>query len=711
MPSATEYLPESARLQFRALPRAGIHSILDALLTVPAGYVDARSPLTDIVEVRRSLEAGHKFGLLVATVVSVRGFDLARREVSQASLFTRKTARLEIELKDGLQHTFVLRVYGSIFEWRTVSVGQREQLLVKSMKPFDGKLYIEGTRLSNAEHIARGIIAPVYAGIPGMTKAESITSCVNLAVRLAEAEPNLWLHARQRILDEAQCPEEVLLATAGLDHTTIEQLLYQLHRPESPGNGASAIRAATVLAAAAVSHGARAAFANRPPARVCAIADLRATAEQLQSGLAARGIVLTTSQAACVEAFVTSLTAPKPSATLLNGDVGTGKTLTFLIPAIAAHLCGKQVAIMAPNSLLADQLADQARALFPDVDILRVKTGRKLGNKQAVLVGTAGMATVCKIAEYIPDLVVVDEQHKLAPTTREAMVAHHTHVIEASATPIPRSLAIALYGGMDQLFLRECPVKKNVHSAAVFGAPARSQVSQVAQYAVKEGGIAAFIYPAVQPNDDDEDDAGEARALASLTDAYRNMSAMFPGCVARLHGSMTEDEKRAELAALRDGSKHYLVASSVIEVGIDLPNMRFMAVCNADRFGISQLHQLRGRLARRGGTGYFMMFVDKERYQVSRHTLERLETVALETDGFKLAEADMHQRGFGDVSGDRQTGERVNRVLNGIALSSRAFLALKIGASDAAGSRDCATDQVDELAHESDLFGQAPSLL
>lgn len=705
-------LPEhlAAAHTFKPLPRAGLHSLLDALLTVPSGFVNARRATNDLGEMRKTLAEGHRLVLGELTVVAISGIDRSGNVVPQSSIFTRKTARLEIECRDANNHPCIVSCFGNIWEWRGAHIGRREPLLIKSVKLLGTKLYVDATRLSNASHIARGIVAPLYSGLPGAASAQSVTACINYAVNAALRDPDLWLHARDRILAEAQCGEAELLATADIGCGDIAQLLCDMHRPATVAAGNTACQAAIKLAAAAVSHSARAAFGGRLATGAAAIQGAAEAAESIVRTLAGRGIQLTGSQRTCIDALIRSLSSPRPSATLLNGDVGTGKTLTFLIPAIAAHMCGKKVAIMAPNTILADQLAGEARKFFPDVEIARVATGRKLKSTHAVLVGTSGMATVCKLAKWTPDLLVIDEQHKLATVTRDALVAQHTHVIEASATPVPRSLAIALYGGMDQLLLTDCPVVKQVHSVALFGSEARRQVSLVAQHAVQEGGVAAFIYPVVQPSADADDDAADSgpvsRPMASLLTAYDRLSAMWPGQVARLYGEMPDDEKTAELDALRAGSKRYVVASSVLEVGIDIPTLKFMVVNDADRFGMSQLHQLRGRLARAGGTGYFMMFVERAYDEVSPRTVDRLEAVAKIKDGFELAEADLYHRGFGDVSGERQSGERGNRVLRGIALAPRDFLALKIRGAGGRAIPMAEAPAPDE--EETEEFGQSP---
>jgi ATP-dependent DNA helicase RecG len=282
-------------------------------------------------------------------------------------------------------------------------------------------------------------------------------------------------------------------------------------------------------------------------------------------------------------------------------------------------------------------------------------------------VGTSGLAGVARQAGYVPQLLILDEQHKFSTAEREALVGPHTHVVEVSATPVPRSLATSLYEGMQILNLRECPVDKTIDSE-VLDMGRRGEVVARIREALSRGERAAVIYP--QVNVVDESGPDEEAKANSVEAAFASLSKVFPGQAVMLHGEMDDAVMRSNIAMLRNGARRLVVASTVLEIGIDIPSVSVMVVRDADRFGISQLHQLRGRLARNGGHGRFMMVVESES-DTPPDALDRLYAVAETTDGYELAERDLLMRGFGDVDGAAQTG--ASRTL---------FRMLKIGPGD-----------------------------
>lgn len=222
------------------------------------------------------------------------------------------------------------------------------------------------------------------------------------------------------------------------------------------------------------------------------------------------------------------------------------------------------------------------------------------------------------------------------------MLAHaHTHIIEASATPIPRSLALAIFDGWKQVKIINGPVPKQIRSSVATPRHRGSVVGLVRQH-IDMGKKIIFLYHRV---------TGEG---ASVIDAGKRLSERFPSKVSILHGKLKPDEKQKALTAFATGEQPIIVASTAVEVGVDVADIGLMVVSNADKFGVAQLHQLRGRLARNGGSADFVMMVDKE---IKGDTRERLEALCNYADGFSLAERDMEIRGFGDVFGEFQSGK------------------------------------------------------
>lgn len=223
------------------------------------------------------------------------------------------------------------------------------------------------------------------------------------------------------------------------------------------------------------------------------------------------------------------------------------------------------------------------------------------------------------------------------------MAAEYTHILEASATPIPHAIASTLYAGIDVLRLHTSPVSRNIVSSLEDGA-SHKRISADIKETIAQGHKVAIIYPRVNA----QSDVSVERAAVEIETA-------MPGTVAMVHGKLPEQQIRETLDAFRRGDKKILVASSIVETGIDVPDIRLMVVRDAERFGAAQLHQLRGRLARNGGSAKFIMMIDSI-HGAQEFTLQRLKAVRDISDGFKLAEEDMVIRGFGDLLGEQQNG-------------------------------------------------------
>jgi ATP-dependent DNA helicase RecG len=238
--------------------------------------------------------------------------------------------------------------------------------------------------------------------------------------------------------------------------------------------------------------------------------------------------------------------------------------------------------------------------------------------------------------------LVVDEQHKFSVDQRARIAGQHTHIIESSATPIPRTLALALFDGWDYALIRHGPTSKTITNH-VIPEKARQQARELVQKHLRASRKVIFLYPSVN-----------GKAGSSVMSRGKALQEWFAGKVGIIHGKLKPQEKIDAIARFRDGTTSILVASTAVEVGVDVPDVGLMVVSGADRFGVSQLHQLRGRLVRNGGEGDFVMMTPAS---VSKATLERLNAVAQNNNGFDLAQRDLELRGFGNVLGDMQTGD------------------------------------------------------
>lgn len=642
-----------------------------ALLCPPADYIDCRNPIEHISSDLVGCEPAF-FSLTYAG--TMKGFDQNRKlvwsypsdRVPHLGALTwpmiKSTRRTDIDLVDAAGRSITVSQFFSPKNWIDRKPGDKIQALGR-IKQFGTNLSLEVIKEAPARAI--GSIWAQYAGIPGQIAGERIEMLVNACVDSEDA----YLACSALILGETGLDEEKLMESCGSTpqrgFDSSAQMLRALHRPSSVEEGRLALEYAKRITALGIQSSALRHHLRHPHPK----APLPVSKNSVIKVMASLGFPLTKGQQDVALQVTERLGQPKPLNALLSGDVGTGKTLAFLPPAIAAHLAGARVAIITPRTLLADQIAAEIVKRFDGqgVTVERVPTGGKIQNPNAILVSTHGLATSARRSDYTPQFLICDEQHKFSADAREALVAPNTHVLEVSATPVPRSLAASLYDGMEILNLRECPVQKTIHSE-ILDMNSRREVIAGIKHTITNGGIAAMIYPVVNRSDDS--------TAQSVVSAFESMDAAFPNQVVMLHGDMSDDEMRENIAQLRRGEKRLVIASTVLEIGIDIPSVNFMAVRDADRFGISQLHQLRGRLVRNGGVGVFMMVVENLE-TTPPQSLERLQAVADTADGYKLAEMDLVQRGFGDLDGSAQSGN-TSTIFRNIRLSASDFLSRKL---------------------------------
>src|SRR5437660_1508229 len=354
---------------------------------------------------------------------------------------------------------------------------------------------------------------------------------------------------------------------------------------------------------------------------------------------------------------------PVPMNRLLNGDVGSGKTAVAAAAAAMAHAAGLQTVMMAPTEILARQHRDKLRAYlegsFPDlkVELLisglpaaerrRVRTAAASGHC-ALLVGThALIEDDVELADL--GLAVVDEQHRFGTRQREVLRAKsregRPHFLAMTATPIPRTLALALYGEMKLSIIDELPPGRTPVETQVVAPDERDAAYELVRREVRAGRQAFVICPLIE-------ESVNIEAKAATAEFERLRKDVFPDLrMALVHGRMRD--KDSAMGAFRAGEVDVLVATSVIEVGVDVPNATVMLIEGADRFGLAQLHQLRGRVGRGSQRSFCLLLSDDP----AGGALQRLHLVAGTTDGFRLAEEDMRIRDVGELLGARQHGQ------------------------------------------------------
>lgn len=358
---------------------------------------------------------------------------------------------------------------------------------------------------------------------------------------------------------------------------------------------------------------------------------------------------------------------PAPMNRLVQGDVGSGKTAVAASALLAAVRCGYQSALMAPTEILAEQHYINLHRLFDPLGINVVLLAGKLTapqKRKALAQAANGEAQICVgthalIQEGVGfsklGLAVIDEQHRFGVLQRLALrtKGHVTpDVLVMTATPIPRTLTMTVYGDLDVSVIDELPPGRKPVKTHWKNVSERSQVYAAVRKLVDEGRQAYFVCPVIFDNE-----KMEAQAAEDLF--YRLSSSEFPDKrVGLLHGQMKAVEKEEVMETFRKGEIDILVATVVIEVGVDVPNASVMVIEDANRFGLAQLHQLRGRVGRGEHQSFCVLIADAK----NEEAIQRLEVLRETNDGFKIAEQDLRIRGPGDVMGTRQSGDLDLRV-------------------------------------------------
>ena len=346
---------------------------------------------------------------------------------------------------------------------------------------------------------------------------------------------------------------------------------------------------------------------------------------------------------------------------LVQGDVGSGKTIVALMSMLLAIDNGFQACLMAPTEILATQHYETIRSLSAQIGVnVRLLTGSTRAKERAeihrqladgslhILIGTHA---VLEDPVQFRNLgfAVIDEQHRFGVAQRARLWKKNScppHVLVMTATPIPRTLAMTVYGDLDVSVIDELPPGRKPVTTMLRYDNQREQVYRGIGSQLRQGRQVYIVYPLIDENDKLE--------LLSLKEGYEEICDTFPSYkVAFVHGKMKPAEKDHQMELFASGEANILVATTVIEVGVNVPNATTMVIENSERFGLSQLHQLRGRVGRGADQSYCILM---SKYQISKTTRERLELMTTTTDGFVIAEADMRMRGPGDIEGTMQSG-------------------------------------------------------
>ena len=608
------------------LERLGVRTVGDALLLAPRRYED-----------RRTLQPLGR--LRLGVLATVRG----RVKAVGTGRTRRGLPYCEVLLEDE-SGTLIARWYRQMYLARAFRKGQR-LVLSGRLNPYPPREMVNPEHEVEEEGDARyhtGRLVPIYP----------------LTAGIGQRFLRRWL--AELVEQHAPALRDALPASLRERHhlPSLPEAIRQLHLPEETGESEAARRRLVFeeffLFSLAI-LGQRAAGARRP-----------GIAFEAPGGLAARvcaalPFALTAGQVRVLEEIHRDMREPRPMHRLLQGDVGSGKTIVALLAALAAVGSGYQAALMAPTEVLAAQHAERIRALVEPLGVRLVHVAGGLSPRErraahAELADPAPCLAVGTHALLQPDVrfgrlgfVVVDEQHRFGVLQRAALghKGRHPDVLVMSATPIPRSLALVLYGDLDLSLLDESPPGRKPPTTLWVLEEERGRIHAALEERLAAGERCYVICPVV------EESAAELKSAVRTAEAYRRGSLGRFG-VGLVHGRLPAADKGENLRAFREGRVGTLVATTVVEVGLDVPEATAMVIEHADRLGLAQLHQLRGRVGRSDRAGLCFLVADP--HEVSVEARARLEALVREHDGFALAEADLRLRGPGEFFGTRQSG-------------------------------------------------------
>jgi len=644
------YLKGVGPARAEALRRLGVITARDLLFHIPHRYEDAStiSPIS-------SLEPG-----MDGTIIG--------RVISKGIIPTRRGLRIfQAVLKDD---TGMIEASwpGQPFLDRTIEKGDM-MLLTGPVR------FYHGRQLQPREYIHLG---KDDDGVKGGKVLAVYPATEGLSFKVIRGVIDAHLDTLLPLLKE-YLPDDVL-RLAGVP--SLREAMRMVHRPQSIAEGAQGRSrlAFEELLFVHILHR-RANALVREKRHGIAFQNKRELTSALKQALP---FTLTNAQTIALREIVADMTSDRKMHRLLQGDVGSGKTIVALFAALLAMENGYQAAIMAPTELLAEQHARTLTRFLEPLGIqpILVTGSLKSGARKGAAAKLASSAPLLAIGTHALvqeaavfgrlGFVTIDEQHRFGVEQRAALSAKgdSPDVLLMSATPIPRSLALTFYGDLDVSTLDERPAGRQPVTTVMRPEKARERVLEFVARETEKGRQAYVVYPVI--------DESEKTDLKAATTMYEQLSAgPFAGrVVALIHGRVPADEREKIMRAFRDGKIDILVSTTVIEVGIDVANATVMLIEHPERFGLSQLHQLRGRVGRGAEASYCILLGD-----VGDEAAERLRIFVETDDGFEIARADLRLRGMGNLFGQEQSGEATFRIADPVAdeaLNVRARAAAEI---------------------------------
>ena len=585
-----------------------------------------------------------------------------------------------------------------------------------------------GTRIrcfGEARQAASGLemYHPEYQVIgPQDTLPETLTAVYPVTAGITQSRMRLWINDALQHLQDGFLLPDLLADTAAANppsaQLSLADALGLLHQPPGDADLTALLEGAhpaqqRLAFEELVAHRCGLRLVRKHLASLEA-PPMRPPSEQYQKAVSGFGFPLTSAQRRVAGEIAQDMVAQQPMLRLLQGDVGSGKTVVAALAAVHALESGYQSAIMAPTEILAEQHYLNFTRWFEDSDVtiawLSGKVKGKARSQQMALIATGTASIVIGThALFQADvsfrklgLVVIDEQHRFGVQQRMELLRKgvdgdlHPHQLIMTATPIPRTLTMSLYADMDSSVIDELPPGRLPVTTSVVSGGRRDEVISRVRAACKSGAQAYWVCTLIDDTDDDELKAAEttaddlARALAELQ-------------VGLIHGRMKPQDKTAAMDRFKSGETHLLVATTVIEVGVDVPNASLMIIDNPERLGLAQLHQLRGRVGRGSQHSHCLLLYGTP---LSVTAQKRLNVMRETNDGFRIAEMDLELRGPGEVLGNRQAGSLAFRVAD--LIRDRALLPNVKTQSDKlmASDHEVAEQLIRRWLTEPELLGQ-----
>lgn len=636
------------RIPLGCLTSLGVKEVWQAALYLPSGWQDFRTPITEWdaaslfhMEGKRVLLQGY-FGMPSAR--------FNNRNIPQMNCLLSDMRRF------GSAQFYV---YGDSRELQLEIEGLQDVpvYVCAEVSSLNGNLVLKKMEIVDRKWV--GKMCPIYPGRPRAVNAEVVRD--GIGGLLVEAIPS----AVQYICEEIElCNEDaVRFLDVGQD-TNLERILYRAHRPLNKAQGMKAQACIERLAAYRAIRVARKQMpsAFEPVRLPNPIRDWR----HLESGLP---FSLSPKQRHAVSEIVDDIAQEKPMRRLLSGDVGYGKTAVFGVASMALYRAGGRVALLMPSQTLAEQTYRELTHYWPDAKqdfcLVTEDTDRNLDlTCFRYLVGTTALL-FREAGEF--QLVVVDEQHKFALEQREKLIGMACHLLEATATCIPRSQALIQFGGFQQTILDEPPVRKDIKTVIRYEEDRRGLFDDI-KATLGDGDQVLIIYPKKKSSERRMGNLGSGM-IADVETSAPAWEKAFPGQVRSVHAGRSSAENEQALSDMREKKASILIGTIVVEVGVNIPNLRRVVVVHPHRFGLSTLHQIRGRVARTGGKGYCDLYLP----EVPKSGIERLQILERTNNGFEIAREDLRIRGCGDLSrkSRKQSGSDESILFNRLLLPNR----------------------------------------